>query len=140
MNLKKLCLISALSVGLITTSSITGFANSSYTSTLNMSVNSSVTGAYRDYKGSRHAIGITITSRDYHSDKDTNNCYIELQKQRGLTYDGQGSKLKNMPEIKKTYKESWSGQNDGKFRYYFTNFRVSGGDGFTSNKVEMSSN
>ncbi len=132
-NMMILIIIGVLAMGSLVASA------ERYTSTLYLSLNSTTTGAYRDYTGSSHKIEVTVASREYHS-LYTNNVNIQLHRKTLLGYDGQATRLINMPTVGQAYPATWSGQSNGTYRYFFSNYGISGGDAFTSDYVVMTSN
>jgi hypothetical protein len=130
-----------LIMGVIFANVLAVYATSTtYTSTLDISVNSTATGAYRQYYEPNHKMAMTITTRQYMNGQNYNNCSATLEKQNGLGYIDMGTQTKNCVNINSTYNYTYGNQGTGTFRYYFFNNDVASmGDSFTSNNVAMTS-
>jgi hypothetical protein len=125
-----------LSVIMLVVFGTVAFATS-YSSTLSISCNSSVTGATRSYIGATHLIKIKLSSRTYNV--PNNFCYVSLRKVAGFSDTEKNKKLLMLNVVGETYSMTSANQTDGNFYYYFTNYAISCDNLTKSNNVEMSS-
>jgi hypothetical protein len=118
---------------------ISVYANSTtYISTLNISTNSSVTGANRAYYEDNHKMEMEITSRFWSTGPYINYINVLLQKKNLLVHENCKNIQKNCYNVGSTYVFDYGNYGTGTFRYLFYNTGISG-DAFTSDYVAMTS-
>jgi len=136
-NLRKR--VAAFSLAAMLTIGATGGVYAtSYSSTMSIGENSTLTGKTRSYKGDAHKIKITISSRGYNCGSGL-ECKTYLYESKWGSDTKHGYKKMSMPDEGRTYSMSTRRVPDGKFFYYFTNRSVRYKDAFKSKKVTMSS-
>lgn len=103
-----------------------------YTSTISMSGNSTLTGAARVYSAGKHSISMKIASS---GGNGTNYCKVTLKK-KGVGGGSISTKTINVGSVGSTKSASYGKQRKGKFYYFFntTNWYK-----WSSNKVVMKS-
>jgi hypothetical protein len=127
--------------------SLTAFASSTtYVSTLDISTNSTVTGAYREYYENNHKMEMEVTSRDWQTVPGKNYIDVQLHKKTTFSFDEMGEVRKNCYDVGSTYTFLYGNNGTGTFRYFFSNFynvfeQNAGyvGDAFTSDYLAMTS-
>ena len=120
--------------------STTNARSTSYTSSMSLSGNSTLTGTGRSYDAGSHSISMKIT---WKANSDYNRCKVTLQKSSLGGYEYKNSTLMYLTNVGQTYSASMGTQTKGTYRYFFDN-RAStlGGsyyDSFTANPVIMKS-